>query len=286
MTTGHLYITRFNVFKAFKYVIYCLLTANIFLFLHEEFNASVVRFSDGISLLAIYQAFPQTIDTLAWVVLLVLFELETYVFDDRTLKGLRLWTIHGIRFACYVIIITAFMGYVSILDWLILYAPSEIVSACELIGQQILVDELNNYQLISADNCAIYSAATLMQHPVDGSFVSGSSYDDFLWLAWTDIINSATWIVVCLVLEFDVFLQLRHKVNSHLQLINRIIKTGLYAVLFWAAIYWGYTGSLLDFWDAFLWLIAFFLIELNLFDWQAEVEEAQSDASPESALTA
>ena len=275
MTTEHTYITHGSYFKSFKYVIYILLTTNIFLFLHEESNASLIRFSDGISLAAIYEVFPQTIDTLAWVVLLILFELETYVFEDRTLNGLRLWTIHGVRFACYIIIISALLGYISVLGWLNMYDAIDVTSACQLIGQQLLVEELNNFVVINAENCSNYTNQILLLHPNDGTLVVQTDYHDFIWLAWTDIINSATWILVCIVLEYDVYLQLKHEVNHFIQKLSRIIKTFLYAILFWAAIYWGYTGSILDFWDAFLWLVAFFLIELNLFDWQTEVEEAQ-----------
>ena len=274
MTTEHSYITRGSYFKVFKYVVYLLLTTNIFLFLHEESNASLIRFSDGISLAAIYEVFPQTIDTLAWVVLLLLFELETYVFEDRTLKGLRLWTIHGIRYACYLIIISALIGYISVLEWLMMYQVTNVTSACQMIGQQVLTEELNNFLLLNADNCSTYSNVILLLHPTDGTLVVQSDYNGFLWLAWTDIINAATWILVCLVLEYDVYLQLKHEVNHFIQRISRILKTCLYGILLWAAVYWGYTGSLLDFWDAFLWLVAFFLIELNLFEWQTEVEEA------------
>ena len=279
MTERHFYITQVNFFKAFKYIIYLLLTTNIFLFLHEEFNASIVRFSEGIDLLAIYQVFPQTIDTLAWVVLLILFELETFVFEDHTLRKLRLWTIHGIRFVCYTIILIAFWGYVSVLEWLILYSPSELITACNAIGQQLLIDELNNYISLTAENCSAYSQTSFLVHPSDSSLIQQSNFDEFLMLAWVDIINSATWILVCLVLEIDVYLQLKHNINPTLQITSRVVKACLYGILFLAALYWGYTGSLLDFWDAFLWLIAFFLIELNLFDWQAEVEEAHDRTS-------
>jgi hypothetical protein len=45
----------------------------------------------------------------------------------------------------------------------------------------------------------------------------------------------------------------------------------LYTILFAAATYWGFLGDFLDFWDAFMWLVAFFFIEMNLFkDDQAE----------------
>ena len=54
---------------------------------------------------------------------------------------------------------------------------------------------------------------------------------------------------------------------------GKYIKGFFYAVLFVCAAYWGVKGSFLDFWDAFLWLVAFIFIELNIFQWNAETEE-------------
>jgi len=48
----------------------------------------------------------------------------------------------------------------------------------------------------------------------------------------------------------------------------------LYSILFAAAAYWGLLGDFLDFWDAFMWLVAFVFIEMNIFQWQAETSSA------------
>jgi len=44
----------------------------------------------------------------------------------------------------------------------------------------------------------------------------------------------------------------------------------LYSLLSLAALYWGVKGDFVDFWDAFLWLVAFIFIEKNVFDWRRE----------------
>ena len=49
-----------------------------------------------------------------------------------------------------------------------------------------------------------------------------------------------------------------------------------------AAVYWGFKGKFLDFWDAALWLFAFVFIELNVFEWQQEIRD-QSSADPQCA---
>ena len=52
-------------------------------------------------------------------------------------------------------------------------------------------------------------------------------------------------------------------------------KVVLYSLLLVAAVYWGLKGDFVDFWDAFLWLVAFAFIELNIFEWRRE-ESAES----------
>jgi hypothetical protein len=97
-------------------------------------------------------------------------------------------------------------------------------------------------------------------------------------LAWVDVINSADWILVCVVLEIEVRLQLRGNLSNQIMNVTKFAKFALYGVLFAAAAYWGYAGSFLDFWDAALWLFAFIFIELNVFEWQQETSQEPAAA--------
>jgi len=56
---------------------------------------------------------------------------------------------------------------------------------------------------------------------------------------------------------------------------STISKFILYATLFLAAGYWSVKGDFVDSWDAWLWLIAFIFIELNVFDWRQEALEQE-----------
>ncbi len=47
----------------------------------------------------------------------------------------------------------------------------------------------------------------------------------------------------------------------------------LYSTLLLAAIYWGFQGDFVRFLDAFLWLVAFFCIEMNVVEWRHEAVE-------------
>jgi hypothetical protein len=84
---------------------------------------------------------------------------------------------------------------------------------------------------------------------------------------WLDFINATTWLAVCAVLIYDVYAP--GEFNSKEWSIRSYLKFGLYAILIACAIYWGATGEVLDFYDAFLWILAFFVIELNVFGYEA-----------------
>ena len=102
------------VFKAFKYTVYTLLTLNIFLFYQEESLATAQTFSQGISLQNIIQGFAATIDTAAWVLLLLVFELETSLLDDRVLRRPGVQTAFlAIRAFSYGFILYSCYGYLS-----------------------------------------------------------------------------------------------------------------------------------------------------------------------------
>ena len=99
-------------------------------------------------------------------------------------------------------------------------------------------------------------------------------------LAWVDVINATVWLLVVLVLEADVRLQERNLLEGLVLTVSKAIKIVLYSTLFLAAVYWGVKGDFVDFWDAFLWLVAFVFIEMNIFEWRAaEHAEAALDES-------
>jgi len=267
-------------FQWMKYAVYGLLMINTGLFLQEELTSFDYLFADGISTELLIQAFSATIDTAAWVILLLMFELETCVLPDEVIRGRVKWGLHGLRIFCYLFIGYACYGYIA--EMLYYYGgnvqPLSAAVACALgEGWSILV-KLDEFQPLTAENCGLLQGA--LWQVGDGQVVADAdTLRATRWLAWTDVINSATWILVVLVLEIDVRLQLRGAYTGTLLFASKASKLVLYSILFAAAVYWGFEGDFLDFWDAFLWLFAFFFIEQNLFAWQAETEaEAELDS--------
>ena len=271
-----MHISRATLFQFFRYSVYILLTMNVYWFFVEEFGAAQLQFTHGVGLGDVIEAYAATIDTLAWVILLLMFELETYVLEDRHFTKPVALSLHGLRVICYVFIVYAFYGYVVNLLFLDGTVPlANIDDLCGLVGDQwSYATNLDEYALITAANCdALSSAASYLQLDGMRAVVDEAGLADLRGLAWVDVINSAVWLLVVLVLEIDVRLQERNRYEGLALYISTAMKFVLYSTLLFAAIYWGVNGDFLDFWDAFLWLVAFVFIELNIFEWRQEENE-------------
>jgi hypothetical protein len=272
-------ISRENLFRLFKYSVYAALTLNVYLFFSEEWAATAHRFAEGVAMGDIIEGFAASIDTGAWVVLLLMFELETYVLDDEQFTPRMTWTLHGLRAVCYAFIIYSFYGYLTKLIFVLGAVPLPNVSdLCTLVnGQWAYAIDFDEYEILTAANCTSMSSASAF-HQYQGmtAVVDQRGLIDIIRLAWVDVINSAVWLLVVFVLEIDVRLQERNKLEGRILRLSNASKYFLYSVLLFAAIYWGVKGDFVDFWDAFLWLVAFIFIELNVFEWRQESLEQQA----------
>jgi hypothetical protein len=266
--------TSHIIFSAFKYSVYALLTLNIFLFYQEESLATAQTFSQGINLADIIQGYAATIDTAAWVLLLLMFELETSVLEDNSLRQPRVQlALSVVRVFSYSFILYACYGYLTkmLLTYNIaLYPVSDI---CTMVGQGYAgILTLDEYPSLDMQNCQLLANQALYKLNGQQLLGTASQWRDIQWLAWVDVINSISWIAVVVMLEVDVWLQLQGQLQGRILAISKWIKMVLYSILFAAAVYWGLLGDFLDFWDAFLWLVAFVFIEMNIFKWREETE--------------
>ena len=271
-------INRSSLFLVFKYVVYVLLTMNIYWFYLEESTAAVLQFSNGVEASRLIEAYSATIDTAAWVLLLLMFELETYVLDERHFTRPVALSLHGLRIISYALIVYAFFGYIANLNFHYdMRVLENVRDACALLPETwswaVTLDE---YAEITAANCGSLAAGgPLLQFDEMRAVVDQAGLTEIRRLAWIDVINAAVWLLVVLVLEIDVRLQEHDRLEGWALRASTFAKIVLYSALLLAAVYWGVKGDFVDFWDAFLWLVAFVFIELNIFEWRHE--ELQAD---------
>jgi hypothetical protein len=134
--------------------------------------------------------------------------------------------------------------------------------------------KLDDFVPLSAENCSQLATDTRLVSGLEQVMASPEGLLEAQRLALVDVVNSAAWILVVILLEIEVRVLTRWgAVSRPATRITNALKMMLYATLVVAAIYWGFKGDFLDFWDAALWLFAFVFIELNVFEWQQEIRD-------------
>lgn len=258
-----------RLFGLLKYAIYLALAINTVLFLREDLSAMSTVFTQGFEWSLFIEAFSASIDTASWLVLLIVFELETFVIEDDVLDGWVGRALKIIGIICYLIIIYAFYGYVASLNLVNGFEPvvGQISDFCALAHDQSykFVETLDDYVAITQANCQVLGADSFMNEK-SGLLASANNFGELKALTWVDIINSAAWILVVLVLQIEI-------VFGKTKTIFKPMKLSLYAILFMALLAWFFYGGFLDIWDAALWLVAFFFIEMNVVAWRKEIAE-------------
>jgi len=258
----------------------------MYLFFIEEHAASAQTFRDGIALGDIILAYSATIDSMAWILLLFVFELETSIISDERGGVMVSDKISAIKTFSYIFILYAAYGYIA--RFLVISDTSvfNISDVCSLVGTSFTyVVSLDDYVPITEAVCQLMNNAPLFQ--VNGTEIIATEVEliDAQRLGMVDIINSSDWLLIVAILEVDVYLQLHDKFTGRAYKISQITKPFLYSVLFINAVYWGFKGSFVDFSDAALWLLAFFFIEMNIFQWHEETEEAHARERKAKATT-
>ncbi len=256
-----------NGFQIFKYAVYLSVFTNVFLFLRKDIAAATHRFGGDFSMSQIFEAYTNTIDTAAWVILLILFELETYVIPkDKMTRELSLF-FRTIMIGCFLVIFSSFLGYVEGVKWLNGYEKTSINNICEVAGQSWMV-ELRDFKIIEQKTCDKLAKGTVFfKHKTKSVYTDDHFLKETNWLAGIDVANSLTWLLIVFLLELDVLLRQKIKLSLAYKKLTLILKNILYLILLFCAVYWGVYGDFLEFWDAFLWIIAFVFIELNLLNW-------------------
>jgi len=254
-------------FQIFKYSVFGLLTLNAGQFFLQDYVATRHLFSGDLQWSQIIEGYTATIDTVAWLILLLMFELETSLLPDGRLHNSWVkWSVNTLKAIAYGFIVYSLYGYIAKYTAMYSFELSAIENLCGQIGQQLVfMISPDDFAAINIQNCAELARGETLFRLLGTNVVADSSHLALAQnLALVDVTNASDWVLIVLILQADVWMQLTHTMVK----VMRFIKAFLYSLLFGCAIYWGINGTFLDFWDASLWILAFSFIELNIFKWQ------------------
>ena len=252
------------VFTSFKYTMYALLFINTISFYAINSASEQITNHEGLALGEIIVAYADAIDSASWLLLLLLFEFETS-FDPPEKHEFWIQPLIGAAtIACWVVIVYSFYGYVGGLDMLGDFAAYAGPDPCSLNDAGALfVASLDDYIPLDPSHCAAMASGALYSAELN-MYATPDSFALLKRLIWIDVINAGAWIIVAGIIEFEIFLRVTRGVSPEFLRIANIVKFPFWMILVGATILWWIYGTFLDAWDAFLWIAAFFFIELNM----------------------
>jgi len=268
----------FDLRQLIKITVYSLLLVNFGLYFIEDVQISYHTLRHGGTFLDYSAAFAVSLDTFAWLTLLALFEMETYLLSEEAFTPRRLRAMHGIRILCYLFLFHTLFAYTTAGKDLIGLTPmQETDSLCQLVDRELSFGENLEYTLLDPQTCTKLSTATEFYLIENGSVVTDPrGLQIERELVWLDLVEAVTWLVILLCIEVIVRLQDRGKTRGITIRTATGIKFSLYLLLWGTAAYWTYRGHYMYAWDEALWIFGFFAIEMNISDWKEEIRSADA----------
>ena len=273
---------RLSPFYIFKLVLFSVLMVNLVVYLAEDVTA-YLYLDPAASLWGVLEAFAVTIDYVAWMVLIVLFEYETTALAKGKLHGSREWVLGGMTAVCYVVLVYAAYGYTVALWDFYQYEPIKSEIVCTLAEDKYAYMNMQARPVeLTAENCSDFSEKQVFKSPTDLVIASQTNLIANQKLGWVDVANAGAWLLIVLIFQIEIMLQQADKLTKGGLAICTGTKIFLYLVLAANAIYWTIYSAFIDYWDAWLWLLAFVLIDMNLLGWK-DSEKTQPAAQPAPA---
>lgn len=271
--------TLHTIQQTVKWAVYSLLIINWGFYVFEDLERTVHTLNADSSVLEWTRGFATTIDVSAWLILLLMFELETYILEDQDWKGWLPKTVHGIRLACFVMIAHTVYAYgVTVIEYRPTVTVNSATSLCDMSGKGVSFVYNLEYTQIDERNCAALSNESQFYYvgtdPVVSTTAGLNLERD---LAWADLIEIVTWLLILLSIEAVVRLQERRITGGTLVSAANGLKIFLYLILFGLAIYWASLSHWLYTWDTFVWIAGFAAIEMNISEWRDELLEEQHE---------
>lgn len=259
-----------------KYVVYISLLINGVLYIRDDMVAVIAALPPDATALDYFTQIATSIDTVGWLGLVFLFELETYAVPDEKWTAWLAGTIRTLRVACYLAIAGATYGYTwEALEYYDITEVDEVTELCQLADQDITIQTNQfTYVEITSANCATLSDGDrFVRIANEVSVVDEPMLGHLRFHGWLDVQNAYIWLIVVFLIEVEIWLQNRDRFSGPLMNTVRQAKSFFYAILIFNIFIWFYQDYPRYAWDAFLWIFGFWAIELNLAEWEMERTE-------------
>jgi hypothetical protein len=261
-------------FVVAKYLIYSLLALDVWLFLEEEIQTVAAAGTVTSSLESLVTNYSSSLDTASWLLILILFEIETFWISDEAAKGSAGRKLRAVRSWFYLVPAIAFFGYWSELQSFYDVAVLE-GDPCRLVNNGIMImTDLDVFEPITMDNCLSYDEWFTFANS-ESAVTTASGLENAREYMLSELLNAGGWLVVVSILHLETKGLLGRSENfTRFSKLIWLVKAMAYSVIFGALTYWYLIGDGLNFMDGILWLLAFFCVENNVVTRRRNLSEA------------
>ena len=264
-----------------KLVVYSLLFVNFLVYFTNDFVRMIHTVNSSWTWFDWTSAFATTLDEAAWFLLLILFELETYVLADDAFTARRIRIMQLLRLLCVLVIghtIFAFGDYLHKLETDRVHHTD--IDLCSLAGQELSYTNNLEYWDLTAETCeSLATGREYFQFDKKELVTDPTGWNTEWGLAWSDFIEVVVWLLILGLTELMVRLQDRGVTRGRLMGSIRVGKAIFYGALWLIAGYWLTLGHYIFAWDEALWILGFMIIGMNLSAWRDEIEANDVDAA-------
>jgi hypothetical protein len=218
--------------------------------------------------------------------LIILFELETYILSYEPLAPAKRLAMQTIRIICYFSLTHTFYVYLLNAYDLSMVTPIlDVSNLCQLVNGNVSFTSNLLYTELNAVNCHTLSTASqffYIEPPNTLIVTDNAGFIIAKELAWFDLMEISTWMLIILTIEIIVRLQERNITRGTLIKRLNITKFFLYSILWIVISYWIYRGHWVYAWDEFVWIVGFMAIEMNVVEWRDELDEHINETTLET----
>ncbi len=268
----------FDTNQIIKAIVYSLLLINFGLYVVDDISIAAHTLRNGGTLFDYTAAYAVSIGVMAWLVLLFLFELETYLLSDEAFTPRRVAMMHGVRIVCYLFLAYQLIAYgqagMALVD---VPAVPGIDNLCQLAGHNVSFGFNVSYADLTLENCVSLSNDTRFFMIENGTVVTDTlGLQIERELVWIDFAEAIVWLLIVFLIEVVVRLQDRGITRGLAIRSANVLKFLLYCSLWGAAAYWIYRGHYRYAYDEALWILGFFAIERNISDWKSDIRSGEA----------
>ena len=261
--------------QMFKWTVYFLLSVNFGFYIADDWQRATLTLTAENTLFQWLGEFATSIDESAWLILILMLELETYVFEGKRLSRWTSVLMQSVRLVCFLMIAYTIFAYGQYLYKITPTVPVESVSSlCELTNQHVFFTSNLEYTAVTEETCRQLSSDSSFFW-VNGTTVvtdtSGLALERRM--ARMDVADVSIWIIIILLIEVVLRMQDRGISGGRvISAFNRTKAVG-YGLILGIGVFWANLSHWLYLWDAILWVGGFTAIEMNLSEWRGEMGE-------------